>query len=332
MFGGYSEKEFTSSKFLSLTGSFTLYKSMLQFSFMMNQFDNSQHNYTSVNKNYRINYFKNIMFGPSWLTKMSYIQLSADYDSYCKKWCNYAIQWNKRINRLCSISINFIDNLKINNKEISFKFDLILPISRIQTNYNYNSNIQDFERIHQFKGSVFYDMNNKNIKLGNRECTGKGITVVRFFYDQNNNKIFDHGEEMISKGNIDFDDFCQVNNSSDGLVYIKELTPYKFYEGNVNLSKIRNPLLVPFIEKVQFTALPNKIQQIDIPLYTSGIIDGSVMYLDENGRKPLSGIRLFLQDKNDPENFQTITVFSDGTFYKMNVKPGSYRLWIDENS
>ncbi|MEP1307324.1 MAG: hypothetical protein ABJM22_15615, partial [Balneola sp.] len=74
---------------------------------------------------------------------------------------------------------------------------------------------------------------------------------------------------------------------------------------------------------------PNFFKPIDIPFYSSGIIEGVVdRRYDSDTQDGIGGIRLYLKDieKNTSQELRT---FSDGSFYSYEIPPGNYELSID---
>jgi hypothetical protein len=74
---------------------------------------------------------------------------------------------------------------------------------------------------------------------------------------------------------------------------------------------------------------PNQYKQIDVPFFTTGIIDGKVDRLKGGEFLPVAGLKIHL--KMEADGYESVLrTFGDGTFYSMEVPPGSYEIWIDE--
>ena len=114
---------------------------------------------------------------------------------------------------------------------------------------------------------------------------------------------------------------------SDGLLRITQLQSYWKYRIDIDLAALPSPNLAPKLKSFSFIAEPNRFRAIDIPLYQTGIIDGTV-FIEKNGvQQGLGGLRLILVKEGDPEEIQ-IRTFSDGGFYFYGLLPEKYILKI----
>ncbi|MDX1586684.1 MAG: carboxypeptidase-like regulatory domain-containing protein, partial [Balneolaceae bacterium] len=96
----------------------------------------------------------------------------------------------------------------------------------------------------------------------------------------------------------------------------------------INKANIKNPLLVPDLDEFSIVTDPNQYKPINIPFFVSGVIEGRVTRLTPNGRQPLAGLRLYLDQQDGPFEKEMQT-FSDGSFYAYEVPPGDYTLRVD---
>jgi tol-pal system protein YbgF len=147
------------------------------------------------------------------------------------------------------------------------------------------------------------------------------------FVDNNNNGVYDAGDELIPAKGIKVDGMGRIELGRDSVIHVSELQNYFRYNLEVDRQQI-DPNLVPTIDKFSFVVDPNQFRRIEIPFYRGGTVSGTV-YLDNQGvRTPMSGARVIMRS-NGKGRGDTLHTFSDGGFYTMNVAPGSYTLMVD---
>jgi hypothetical protein len=186
-----------------------------------------------------------------------------------------------------------------------------------------------------FRGSIGYDSGNQRFIGGNRQQVGRSAVGVRMFVDHNNNGRYQEGDELISEQAIRIERAGSAVHTEDGVTYLSQLQPYRQYNMRVNKSAIRNPLLVPLIENFSFVSDPNQYKVIDIPLYMSGVIEGTVQREMDGNLNGVAGLRLILEQTDSPEGqnpySEELRTFSDGSFYAYEVHPGLYELRVDSS-
>lgn len=185
------------------------------------------------------------------------------------------------------------------------------------------------------RGSLGYDSTNHRLLMTNRNQVGQAGVAVRLFVDNNNNGIFDEGDTLIPERAVRIERSSSRTQMRGGVNYISQLQAYRQYNLVVNKSAITNPLLVPITERFSFITDPNQYKPIDIPFYTSGIVEGMVYRVRYGRTEGLGGLRLYMVQVNTPEGTEPyreeIRTFSDGSFYQFEVPPGDYELYVDQS-
>lgn len=174
-------------------------------------------------------------------------------------------------------------------------------------------------------GSVGYDDNTENVIFSNRQQVGRAATSVRLYVDKNNSGTYDPDEEVIKNNAVRIGRSGVTNMTDNGIIYLSQLQAYNRMNLEINQSAIKNPLLIPEIEKFSIVTDPNQYKPINIPFYTSGVISGKVT---KTGGEPVSGLRVYLESKEGSFSKEMQT-FSDGSFYAYEIPPDSYNLYID---
>ena len=182
------------------------------------------------------------------------------------------------------------------------------------------------------RGSVAFDSRNKNVILSSRQQVGRSGLALRLFTDNNNNGIFDEGDDTIDDNAIRLDRSGATSASKDGIVYITQVQSYFKYNLEVNKGAIKNPLLIPSLEKFGLIADPNYFKPIDVPFYSSGVVEGVVERVAPNGeRSGIAGLKL-IASSTESDYVKEFRTFSDGSFYDYEIPPGKYEVVVDEAS
>lgn len=217
----------------------------------------------------------------------------------------------------------------IRNNRITLMGTLSLDLQYLRATSQYAGQTKVAHSMQQyFSGSVGIDPGLKKITASSRYQVGQGSAAVIFFVDENENGIYDIGEEIIPAKAIRLNQGANMNIDNNGALIISHLQGYWTYNAEIVQSAFKSPGLVPLFKKFAFVADPNVFKRVEIPLYRTGVIDGTVLTETEHGYHPLSGVRLLLKN-NKQEKIATIRTFSDGGYYVMGLMPGSYELKID---
>ena len=144
-------------------------------------------------------------------------------------------------------------------------------------------------------GSLTYDETTSEIRGFNRSQVGRSAAAFRFYVDSNGNSIFDEDEELIKGGNI-LIGTSVIEREESGIIRARELDPYTIYSVDVDVSGIRNPLLVPGIKRFSFVSDPNTVKNIEIPFYIAGEIDGRVSRKVGDNYASVGGIKIYIKN------------------------------------
>ena len=209
--------------------------------------------------------------------------------------------------------------------QIGFLYDF--NSLRTSTQYSKRSNGYAFQQ--GFSGSLAYDPAGKSILPSNRDQITRSGATVRLFVDTNENGIYDAGEEIVPAKAVRLDRSANILIGSDGILRITQLQSYWKYRLDIDIAALPNPNLAPKLKSFSFIAEPNRYRQIDIPLYQTGIIDGSVLVERDGKQQGQGGLRLELMRAGEAEPIEIIRTFSDGSFYSYGLLPGKYKLRVD---
>ncbi|MEX1063515.1 MAG: hypothetical protein WEC12_07920, partial [Balneolaceae bacterium] len=221
-----------------------------------------------------------------------------------------------------------------NSRSNYFNLSLSFNFNSMRTNTAVRSTRSSTSMSQSLRGSVGYDSSNNHTTFTNRQQVGRAAVAVRMFVDRNDSGTFDEGDELLPDNAIRIERAGGSIYNEEGISYITQLQPYRRYNLTVNKSAIRNPLLVPETELFSIITDPNQYKPIDIPVTMSGVIEGRIERVLEDGTtNGLAGVRLFLTRTDQPAGTplfrQELRTFSDGSYYAYEIPPGSYELEID---
>ena len=249
----------------------------------------------------------------------------AIYDMQAKSFQDASLQFSKTFMQIFQFNLGFERNFAA--KATSFQAGLIMDLNVTRTSSVLNMSEGSSTQRHSLYGSVALDHNSGTVFLSNREEIGKGGIDVALFVDNNNNSVYDHGDELIPAKGVKVDGMGKIELGRDSVIRVSQLQSYFRYNLEVDRQQI-DPNLVPTIDKFSFVVDPNQFRRIEIPFYRGGTISGTVYLEKEAERKPLSGIRVIMRS-TDAAFGDTLRTFADGGFYIMNVAPRSYTLTVD---
>ncbi len=209
---------------------------------------------------------------------------------------------------------------------ISFDFNSVHTTSTVRTN------TEHYDYRQTFRGSVNYDSHYNDVLFNNRHQAGRSAVSVRMFVDVNNSGTFDkdEGDYLIRDSALRIARAGGFDRSQEGITRFGQLQPYQRYNFEINKSAIRNPMLNPGIEKFSIVTDPNQYKPVDIPFYMAGVVEGRVDRERDGMLEPVAGIRVHLK-QTDGDFTATLRTFSSGNFYEMEIPPGTYTVYVDED-
>jgi hypothetical protein len=215
------------------------------------------------------------------------------------------------------------------NKSGAFQIGFLYDFSFIRSASQFTGQKINYSLRQTLSGSLALDGQSGKLLTSNREQVSQSGVSIRMFVDQNDNGSFDSGEEIIPAKAVRLDKSANMLLGSDGILRITQLQSYWMYKLEVVLNDLPDPTLSPKEKIFGFIADPNRFKSIDIPLYRTGIIEGTISRETPEGLLGVGGLRIILQRIGDAEPLETIRTFSDGGFYAFGLLPGKYTLHVD---
>ena len=258
--------------------------------------------------------------------KGMFIRAQARYDTQTRKVGTVNLQLSQTLFKQGRFTFGYDRDLANNTGQMQIGF--LYDFQFIRSSSQYNQRIGDYSIRQSFSGSVAIDPASASLVPSNRDQLGRSGISVRMFIDQNENGVFDKGEEIVPAKAVRLDMSGNMLLGSDGILRITQLQSYWTYRLEVDIQALPDPTLAPKEKAFGFVAEPNRFKSIDIPLYRTGIIEGAVLIERAGGEQGVGGLRLTLQREGDPP-LETIRTFSDGAYYAFGLLPGKYKMTID---
>ncbi len=178
--------------------------------------------------------------------------------------------------------------------------------------------------------SLNHDSTTSEWRSQPQQASSGGAITGRAYIDDNNNNKFDEGEKTLSEAKIRVNRL-RAKNDADGY-FVAPVTPYETARVELDTSSISDPLLAPATKGYYVNTRPGDMVVADFPLARSTIIDGTVVFLDENGgRRELNDIIVELTDKDGKPLRRVITAI-DGYFSIDKITVGEYWLIVPEEA
>jgi hypothetical protein len=214
------------------------------------------------------------------------------------------------------------------NRFTSFNLQIIadLPFTRSTTTTQTQGRSSWYTE--NLSGSIGFDSNYGKFIFGNLPWVGHSAASMRLFVDNHGDGVFHEDDEVIKGGVVTLRQAASSETYDDGITRDWNLLTYTQYSADVDVSSIKNPLWIPEKKSFSFITDPNSYKRIDIPFYVGGVIDGTVLKVEDDKTYAIPGLNLEIASV-DGDFRKSINVFNDGSFYYMGLPPGEYIAYVD---
>ena len=185
-----------------------------------------------------------------------------------------------------------------------------------------------------FSGSIGFDSSTGRFVRQPISGVGYAGLSVLLFMDANANETYEPDVDvMLPYAAVRIPNQPEPELGTDGVLRFSRLPQHRELEIEIIPSKLPDPLLLPAKPIYRIYARTNRYQELQIPFYYGGWIEGEVMIVKPFEKDPVvgAGMKLRLWRAESPEEVQIIPTFRDGTFYVDELLPGTYRIKPDEN-
>lgn len=270
---------------------------------------------------------------PSWLEFIgnTSLMLNANYNFDFNRVGYVGLSLNQSISNDFYLNFSSGYDLIKNQNSMNASINLTTSFLRSSTSARFADNEETY--IQQMQGSVGFDPSlfkfNFDNKISYNKLSGESGASIRFYLDENMNGKYDKKEKVIPNVaiNLEGPNRGSIEVTENG-TFLKNLTPNIQYYATVNIRTIKNPLWQPYYLEFSFITDPNANKIINVPCYSSAIVEGKVTKFKDNTKIGQAGVKVHFVNKTNGEKF-SIPVFTDGSFYNMGVKPGDYTVYVD---
>jgi len=172
-------------------------------------------------------------------------------------------------------------------------------------------------------GALVYDNHQGRVTANPNPGLQRSGVSGTVFVDENANGRQDAGELGVPAVRVVVGSNTALTDSM-GQYHVWDIPAFEPVLVQIDSTSLDNPLYVPAFASASLQPPPNAYRQFDLPLVTGAVLEGRVVYAGT----PFPGATLVLT--NTANGKQTsIATFTDGSFYVLGVKPGTYTLAVD---
>jgi len=162
-----------------------------------------------------------------------------------------------------------------------------------------------------------------------RPMAGSGAVAARVFIDDNQNGLFDEGEDPVEGAAFKLGGGSRHPARTDarGVVLLNRLPPREYVEIGLDTGTLEDAQLQPAIAGIRVLPRPGEAEKVDFPLVLTGEIDG-IVYPTENGTPRAIGNAVVELVDAAGEVIDSTRSASDGFYVLPGVKPGTHHVRI----
>lgn len=178
------------------------------------------------------------------------------------------------------------------------------------------------------EGSVIWESQTSRLEFADGRSLNRAGIVGEVFVDLDGDGIADPDEPRVSDVSIRIGPLG-VRTDETGRFAVWDLVPFEPLVLSVDSGSVRDPLWVPATSGLLVRPDPNAFTPIPVALVQTGEVSGVVLVREEG--RPLAGVSVELHNLDTGDRYVTST-FSDGSFYRMGVRPGRYTATLSEQA
>jgi hypothetical protein len=122
-----------------------------------------------------------------------------------------------------------------------------------------------------------------------------------------------------------------VTADGDGRYQVWGVSPWEEMLVSVDSTSLTSPWWTPAFPATAVMPTPNLVRSVDVPIVIGGVVEGSVR-LEGSSSRPLTRPLAIVLTETGSATRTVVEAFSDGSFYRMGLRPGHYEATIDDAS
>ncbi len=202
-------------------------------------------------------------------------------------------------------------------------------VAALGVNLDYSTNNEINARV-TLSFSTARDPRNPLIPaVSSTRMASSGAMSVRVFLDNNDNGIFDDGDEPLEGVRFRVDGTKKGQRTNDqGYAFVTGIEVHTPINFAVDKGSLEDPYWTPSPEGAELVLRPGVTGDMQIAVVTTGEIDGTVYRRRGDWADPVADVNVQLVDAEGKIVKQTRTAY-DGFYLLDFIRPGSYSLRID---
>ena len=157
---------------------------------------------------------------------------------------------------------------------------------------------------------------------------GRGSVSARVFLDNNQDGLFDEGDEAIE--NVGFTingGYQNIKTNKNGIAFITGMPEHQPVNLALNQSTLEDPLWTAALDGMRIVPRPGQAMQLDFPIFTSGEIDGTIYLVKNDKAAPAGRVLVEVVDQQGRVVKTTSTEY-DGFYVISNIPLGEYTVRV----
>jgi hypothetical protein len=255
---------------------------------------------------------------PWWLLERTLVQAGAAVNS-ARGLDAASVQLNRRISRDLSLNLG-LDWRDGRGTAFVFALQAGLPSMRYTSQNRLDES--GMSGLQLFEGSVLWSERERRPVLGDGRSIGRSGVTGFAFLDTNGNGVRDPDEPGLPGIRVRVGAWL-ARTDERGRFRVWDVTPFEPLSIEVDPSSATDPQWVPTHQQFLLAPGPNRFMPIEVPFLQTVEVSGTVQ-LEPEGTS-LGGVEVVLEPEGDGPTYRA-PVFSDGGYYLMGVRPGTYRV------
>jgi hypothetical protein len=179
-------------------------------------------------------------------------------------------------------------------------------------------------------GSVVWSRGGGALALSSEPSLDRGGVAGRVFLDLNGNTEWEKDEPALPGTRLLVGNRW-VTADTAGRYQIWGVSPYEEVLISVDSTSLKSPWWVPRFAAQAVTPTPNLVRSADVPVDIGAVIEGAVV-IEGTTSQPLGRPLPLILIETATGNRITLESFTDGTFYRMGLRPGRYQMMVEERA
>ncbi|TMS61893.1 hypothetical protein CWC10_09445 [Pseudoalteromonas sp. S3173] len=209
---------------------------------------------------------------------------------------------------------------------LNWQTDLFSLNSKVNYDTNDNWRIGLFGRF-----SLGFNSKNNDYFINRRSLVQSGSLIVHVYLDENNNGIYDDGEQNLEGVKVKgLQNYRRAVTDKNGMALLSGMSANLTTDIVIEPGTISDPFLVAANDGFSITPRAGFVEYMEIPLNHSSELEGTVYKRDEQGSsevQPFATVKLL--DKQGKQVAQTQAAY-DGYYLFTDLRPGEYKAVIDD--